>query len=120
MVEEVLPAIEAADVIVWVCPNYNDSVSANMLAVINRLTVLYRQISFHDKMCFAVVVSGNSGSDSVTKQLIGALNINKGFQLPPYFSIMATANDPLKVLEIDGINEKAESMAKNIESVISQ
>ena len=114
MVEEVLPAIEAADIIVWVCPNYNDSVSANMLAVINRLTVLYRQISFHDKVCFAVVVSGNSGSDSVTKQLIGALNINKGFQLPPYFSIMATANDPLKVLEIQGIDDEAGFMAQNI------
>ncbi len=114
MVEEVLPAIEAADIIVWVCPNYNDSVSANMLAVINRLTVLYRQISFHDKVCFTVVVSGNSGSDSVTKQLIGALNINKGFQLPPYFSIMATANDPLKVLELPHIEDKATFMAKNI------
>jgi len=120
MVEEVLPAIEAADMIVWVCPNYNDSVSANMLAVINRLTVLYRQISFHDKMCFAVVVSGNSGSDSVTKQLIGALNINKGFQLPPYFSIMATANDPLKVLELEGIDDKAKKMALNIEEFINK
>lgn len=120
MVEEVLPAIEAADVIVWVCPNYNDSVSANMLAVINRLTVLYRQISFHNKMCFAVVVSGNSGSDSVTKQLIGALNINKGFQLPPYFSIMATANDPLKVLELDGIDDKAKNMALTIKKIINK
>jgi multimeric flavodoxin WrbA len=114
MVEEVLPAIETADTIVWICPNYNDSVSANMLAVINRLTVLYRQISFHEKACYAVIVSGNSGSDSVAKQLIGALNINKGFQLPPYFSIMATANDPLKVLEIEGIEKKSLSMAKRI------
>ncbi len=85
-----------------------------MLAVINRLTVLYRQISFHEKACYAVIVSGNSGSDSVAKQLIGALNINKGFQLPPYFSIMATANDPLKVLEIEGIEKKSLSMAKRI------
>lgn len=114
MVEEVLPAIEVADVIVWICPNYNDAVSANMMAVINRLTVLYRQMSFHDKACYAVVVSGNSGSDSVTKQLIGALNINKGFKLPPYFSIMATANDPLKVLEIEGIDKKAKKMANDI------
>lgn len=114
MVEEVLPAIEVSDAIVWICPNYNDSVSANMLAVINRLTVLYRQMSFHDKACYAVIVSGNSGSDSVAKQLIGALNINKGFQLPPYFTIMATANDPLKVLEIEGIESQALTMAKGI------
>lgn len=114
MVEEVLPAIETSDSIVWVCPNYNDAISANMMAVINRLTVLYRQMSFHDKAFYAVIVSGNSGSDTVAKQLIGALNINKGFQLPPYFTIMATANDPLKVLEIEGIEVKAEKMAKNI------
>ncbi|MCH4888668.1 NAD(P)H-dependent oxidoreductase [Acidaminobacter sp. JC074] len=114
MVEEVLPAIETSDALVWVCPNYNDAISANMMAVINRLTVLYRQMSFHDKACYAVIVSGNSGSDTVAKQLIGALNINKGFQLPPNFVIMATANDPLKVLEIEGIEKKAQRMAENI------
>jgi len=114
MVEEVLPAIETGDAIVWVCPNYNDAISANMMAVINRLTVLYRQMSFHDKAFYAVIVSGNSGSDTVAKQLIGALNINKGFQLPPNFVIMATANDPLKVLEIEGIEENAKVMASNI------
>lgn len=114
MVEEVLPKIEQSDIIVWVCPNYNDSISANLLAVINRLTVLYRQISFHDKAFFAVVVSGNSGSDSVAKQLIGALNINKGFFLPAYFSIMAIANEPLKILEIEGIDNQAKAFADNI------
>lgn len=114
MVEEVLPAIEVADVIVWVCPNYNDAVSANLLAVINRLTVLYRQISFHDKQFYAVIVSGNSGSDSVAKQLIGALNINKGFYLPPKFSLMAIANEPLKVLELADIEEKSKEMARRI------
>lgn len=114
MVEEVLPAIETADVIVWICPNYNDAISANMMAVINRLTVLYRQMTFHDKACYAVVVSGNSGSDSVAKQLIGALNINKGFQLPPYFTIMATANDPLKVLELEGIENKVNCFSSHI------
>ena len=114
MVEEVLPAIEESDVIVWICPNYNDSVSSNMLAVINRLTVLYRQISFHDKTFFAVIVSGSSGSDALAKQLIGALNINKGFHLPPYFALMETANDPLYVLKLAGIEEKSEKMAENL------
>lgn len=114
MVEEVLPKIEVSDIIVWVCPNYNDSISANILAVINRLTVLYRQISFHQKSFFAVIVSGNSGSDSVAKQLIGALNINKGFALPPRFALMAIANEPLKILEINDIDHKAMDFARNI------
>lgn len=114
MVKEVLPAIEASDIIVWICPNYNDSISANLLAVINRLTVLYRQISFSDKAFYAVIVSGNSGSDALAKQLIGALNINKGFYLPPDFSLMAVANAPMKVLSLEGIDERAYYMAKKI------
>lgn len=114
MVKEILPKIEEADIIVWVCPNYNDSISANMLSVINRLTVLYRQISFSNKSFFSIIVSGNSGSDALAKQLIGALNINKGFYLPPYFALMETANDPLKVLELEDVDFKTKEFAYKI------
>jgi multimeric flavodoxin WrbA len=116
MVEEILPAVERADAVVWLCPNYNDSVSANLMAVINRLTVLYRKTKFFDKNMFAVIVSGYSGGDSVAKQLIGALNINKSFGLPPYFSIMATANDPGSIKKVPGITARAELFACNIMS----
>jgi multimeric flavodoxin WrbA len=116
MVEEILPAVERADAVVWLCPNYNDSVSANLMAVINRLTVLYRKTKFFDKNIFAVIVSGYSGGDSVAKQLIGALNINKSFGLPPYFSIMATANDPGSIKNVPGIEAKAALFARNISS----
>ncbi|MCT4607277.1 MAG: NAD(P)H-dependent oxidoreductase [Marinisporobacter sp.] len=114
MVEEVLPSIEEADGIIWLCPNYNDAVSANLMAVINRLTSLYRKTPLYDKSLFSVIVSGNSGSDSVAKQLIDALNINKGFRLPPYFALMATANDPKTVQYIPEIEEKAKIFARNI------
>jgi multimeric flavodoxin WrbA len=111
VVDEIYPAIEASDAVVWLCPNYNDSVSANLSAVINRLTALYRKASFYNKALYAVVVSGNSGSDSVAKQLIGALCINKGFYLPPYFCLSTIANDPGTVLMADRIVEKAEVFA---------
>lgn len=114
MVEEIMPAIEYADAVAWLCPNYNDSVSANLMAVINRMTALYRRTPFYKKTLFAVIVSGNSGSDSVAKQLIDALCINKGFNLPPYFSIMATANDSGAVLGVPGINEATKEFAYNI------
>ena len=114
MVEDVLPAIEKSDAIVWLCPNYNDSIAANLTAVINRLTVLYHKISFHNKRVYSVVVSGSSGSDSVAKQLIGALNINKGFCLPPYFTIMATANDPGAIFKIANIESLAKDFAHRI------
>ncbi|MBU3144730.1 flavodoxin family protein [Clostridium sp. CF012] len=118
MVDDVLPSIEKSDAIIWLCPNYNDAIASNLTAVINRLTVLYRKIAFYDKNIFAVVVSGSSGSDSISKQLIGALNVNKGFPLPPYFSIMAIANDPGDIFKVPQIHELAKDFAVNIKSEI--
>lgn len=114
LVENVLPAIEEADIVVWLCPNYNDAVSANLTAVINRLTVLYYKMSFYNKLMYGIVVSGNSGSDSVAKQLIGGLNINKGFMLPPHSILMATANDPNAVFKIPGIDNAAKKFGDHI------
>lgn len=114
MVEEIYPAIIEADVIVWICPNYNDAISANISAVINRLTALFRKTKFYDKSIFGIIVSGNSGSDALAKQLISSLNINKTFRLPPYFSIMATANDKDAILKVPDIEKKAHNFAKNI------
>jgi len=114
MVENVLPSIEKSDSIVWLCPNYNDAIAANLTATINRLTVLYHKISFYNKSMFGVIVSGNSGSDSVAKQLIGALNVNKGFALPPHALITETANDPKSIFKVENIEKKAEYFAKHI------
>ena len=114
LVKEIYPDIEKADAVIWICPNYNDSVSASISAVINRLTALYRKTGFYDKALYAVVVSGNSGSDSVAMQLIDALCINKGFYLPPNFCISATANDPGELLEIAGIRKIAKAYAECI------
>jgi len=114
MVKEVIPLIEKSDAIVWVCPNYNDSISANLMAVINRTTALYRTMSFYDRQIFAVIVSGNSGSDAVARQLISALNLNKGFQLPPRFCITETAYDPGSIEMIDNIEQKAQNFANHM------
>lgn len=114
MVENVLPAIEKADSVVWLCPNFNDALSANLTATINRLTVLYNKMNFYNKSMFGIVVSGNSGSDSVGKQLIGALNINKGFRLPPRAMLYETANDPKSIYSVKSIQEKAKSFAENM------
>lgn len=119
MVHDIIPAIETSDIIVWLCPNYNDAIAANLTAVINRLTVLYNKMSFYDKVMFGIVVSGNSGSDCVGKQLIGALNLNKGFQLSPYSILSATANDPKSIHEYENIHILAKSFAKNIMSIIN-
>ena len=83
-----------ADALILMCPNYNDALSANLTAFINRLTALFRQTRFYDKAVFALVVSGYSGSDTVARQLISALNMNKSFYLPPRFALLETANAP--------------------------
>ena len=118
IVEEVYPAIEKADAVIWLCPNYNDSVSANIFAVINRMSALYLKTSFHNKKLFSIIVSGNSGSDSVAKQLIGALTINKGFSLPPYCCLMRTANDPGSIQHVSCIEDEAYLFAQNIKNNI--
>lgn len=111
MVKEILPNVESSDIIIILAPNYNDSISAKLMAVVNRLTVLYRVMSFYDKKVYSLVVSGNSGSDCVILQIIDAMNMNKGFYLPPYFSITETANDPGSILSIPNIDKKAEDFA---------
>lgn len=114
LVDEILPAIEKADIIVWVCPNYNDSISAKLMAVINRMTVLYRRIEFYNKKIYAVIVSGNSGSDSVEEQLIGSLVINKGFHLPGNFALLEIANDPGSIKSVVTVEHDAKLFGQHI------
>ncbi len=120
VVEDLYPKLEKADIVVWICPNYNDAISAKLMAVINRLTALYRQMGFRDKYLYSVVVSGNSGSDSVARQLIGALNINKGFRLPPRFAIMALANEPGEIKEAFDIDSKISTYVNDMCSLIEE
>ncbi len=118
--EEVWPAVLRADAIVLLCPNYNDAISANLTAFINRLTGLFRQKRFYDKAVFAIVVSGYSGSDIVARQLIGAMNMNKSFFLPPRFCLIETANDPGEALALPGIGGRIDAFAKSIETVLKK
>lgn len=114
VIEEVYPAILECDSLLLISPNYNDMVTANLVASINRLTALYRKTKFYDKQLFSIIVSGYSGSDGIAKQLISSLNMNKTFKLPPYFALMETANDLGSVLEVPDIKVKAKAFAKNI------
>lgn len=114
MQEAVYPAVRRADAILMVCPNYNDALSANLTAFINRLTALFRQTRFYDKALFAIVVSGYSGGDIVARQLVSALNMNKSFFLPGNFALMETANDPGSALSLPGIETRLDAFADNI------
>lgn len=114
IVEEVYPAILECDALVMVCANYNDAVSANLAAFINRLTALFMAHKFYDKSLFGIVVSGYSGGDLVAQQLISALNMNKTFRLPGYFSLLETANDPKAILKSEGIEDRAKAFAQSI------
>ncbi|WP_295762994.1 flavodoxin family protein [uncultured Oscillibacter sp.] len=106
MVQEVFPAIREADAVVLLCPNYNDALSANLTAAVNRLTALYRTTSFEDKAVAAIVVSGYSGGDIVASQVVSALCLNKGFWLPPGSILLETANDAGAALALPGIEAR--------------
>jgi len=116
MVQEVYPAVRACDAVVLLCPNYNDALAANLTACINRLTALYRTVPFAGKAVFGIVVSGYSGGDLVAAQLADALNMNKGFWLPPRFCMLETANDAGTAVRLPGIEARAADFAALIRS----
>ncbi|MCI2056375.1 MAG: NAD(P)H-dependent oxidoreductase [Oscillibacter sp.] len=114
MVKEVYPAIRECDAVILLCPNYNDALSANLTAAVNRLTALYRTTSFADKAVFGIVVSGYSGGDLVASQLVSSLCMNKGFWLPPQFTMLETANDAGTAVRLPGIETRAAAFADRI------
>ena len=118
MQEEVYPAVREADALVLLCPNYNDALSANLTAFINRLTALFRQTRFYDKAVFALVVSGYSGGDILARQVISAMNMNKSFYLPQSFALIETANAPGEAMALPGIEERLEAFSKNIRATL--
>lgn len=114
IVEEIYPAILECDALVIACPNYNDTLTANLTAFVNRLTALVMNHKFYDKQLYGIVVSGYSGGDLVAQQMISALNMNKTFRLPGHFALLETANDPKAILRVEGIEERAKKFADNI------
>ena len=114
MVDSVYPAVKWADGILLLCPNYNDALSANLTAFINRLTALFRTTRFYDKALFAIIVSGYSGGDLIAGQLVTALNMNKTFYLPGNFCIMETGNNPGTAMRSEGIDERIRAFADRI------
>ena len=120
MQDEVYPAVRAADALVLLCPNYNDALPANLSACINRLTALFRQTRFYDKAVFAIVVSGYSGGDTVARQVIDAMNMNKSFYLPQNFALIETANFPGQALALPGIEARLEGFAQTILDTLSE
>ncbi len=114
VVDQVYPALEESQGVLFLCPNYNDALSANISASINRLTALYRVRPFFDKLLYGIVVSGYSGGELVASQLVSSMNMNKAFLLPPRFAMLETANDPGSILKVQGIEERAAAFAEQI------
>lgn len=111
MQDEVYPAVRRCGGMILLCPNYNDALSANLTAFINRLTALFRQHRFYDKAVFAIIVSGYSGGDILARQVIAALNMNKSFYLPPHFAMIETANDPGEAISLPHIDTRLDQFA---------
>ncbi len=111
---EVFPAILESDVLLLLCPNYNDSASANIMALINRMTGLVLRNTLFDKYLYSIVVSGYSGGDIVAQQILGALCLNKTMMLPGNFCFFQTANDPGSAMAAEGIGERLEAWAGEI------
>lgn len=115
---DVLPAIAACDAMLMLCPNYNDAVSANIMALMNRLTNLLVRQDLSDKYLFGIVVSGYSGSDLVARQLLGAMCLNKTVLLPPHFCLMQTAHDAGSARKSAGIDARISAFASRMAAVL--
>lgn len=113
-VDEIMPALDEADAVVWLCPNYNDTIGADLSSVINRMSGFYRSRDLSQKRFYAIIISGNSGTDAVANQLVGALNLNKGFALAPNFCLTEIASEPLSVLEKEDLQLRVEGFASRI------
>ncbi len=120
MVREVYPAVRDADAVVLLCPNYNDALSANLTAAINRLTALYRTTPFTDKAVYAIVVSGYSGGDIVASQVVSAMCMNKGFYLPAGACLMETANTAGEALALPNIESRLADFASRLRTQLCQ
>ena len=120
MVEDVYPAVLESDALLVLCPNYNDALSANIMAFINRLTSLTVNNLLQGKQLFSIVVSGYSGGDLVAQQLLGALCLNKAFTLPPHCCMLETANDPDTAIHLPGIGDRLQRFAGGIASALRQ
>jgi multimeric flavodoxin WrbA len=115
--QEVLPAVRDCDALLLL-PNYNDSVGANIMAFINRLTSLHVNNELSGRRLYAIVVSGYSGGELVATQAMGALCLNKSFLLPPCFCMLETSNDPGEILTQPGIRDRAAAFARRLEEEI--
>ncbi len=118
--ETVLPAIAESNAMLFLCPNYNDAVGANITALFNRLTSLLLQSDLYDKYLFGIVVSGYSGSDLVAQQLLGAMCLNKTAMLPPRFAMLQTANDLAAVQAIPDLHRQLDAYADNLMNSIKK
>ncbi|MBQ7871377.1 MAG: NAD(P)H-dependent oxidoreductase, partial [Oscillospiraceae bacterium] len=118
--ETILPAIRDCDAMLFLCPNYNDAVGANITALFNRLTSLLLQTDLYDKYLYGIVVSGYSGSDLVARQLLGAMCLNKTVMLPPRFCLLQTANDLAAVRSIPDIQDALDAFATRLLSTLCE
>ncbi len=116
--EQILPAIRECDAMLFLCPNYNDAVSANLMALFNRMTSLLMQHDLYEKYLFGIVVSGYSGGDLVAQQLLGAMCFNKTAILPPGFCLLQTAHDPGSACRMAGIEERIRQFTARIERTL--
>lgn len=116
--EAVLPAIADCDAMLFLCPNYNDALSANLSALINRLTNLLLKQDLSEKYLFGIVVSGYSGSDLVARQLLGGMCLNKAAILPSNFCLLHTAHDPGSAKTSIGIAQKLDAFASHIQTTL--
>ncbi len=110
--------IAEADAMLLLAPNLNDSIGADLAALVNRLTHLANCGLIRSQYAYAIIVSGYSGGDLLARQILNGLCLNKGFRLPPYFAAMETANRPRAIMEDPDVANRAARYAAHIRATL--
>ena len=98
----------------FLCPNYNDALGANLVALINRMTNLVVKEDLGQKYVAGVVASGYSGGDLVARQLLGAMCLNRGLILPPRAMLLETAHDPGDAMRASGVGARIAAFSQGL------
>lgn len=111
--------LQEADALLMLCPSMHNSLHSLSLGFLQQLSSLFMQCAFREKAVFALGVTPYASGDMLANQLIATLCLDYSFYLPPHFSLIETAKDPLEAISREGIEEKLDQFAHSILQLLS-
>lgn len=117
--EDALLHLAETDALLLVCQNYHNGLHPQLTAFLQQISALMSPKLFPTKALYAVVVSPYSGGDMVVKQILTTLSLDGSFYVPPKFSMLETASQPMEALGLSGIETRLDEFSHEILKTLS-